>query len=352
MPEDIKVYSISKVNQGFDARKAGSWREYEYLLPAKMIGSSSEDWELTLKKFDSVLKRYEGSQSFHNFHRVRRKELLRRGRSLPAKGKEEEDSDSDDVDVDEDVDEDELEDESEMVETISPTKTPTSSSTPSTPLSTLSSTPFVRESLFNKWCPEERHIVPKTRCNIYCCEVVDTFDIADIITDADSKFNFTGDLSRKIVRVRIRGQSFLLHQIRLMIGAAVMVTRGILPELAQECALVAPYFIPFPLAPAEGLILQDAGFGLNTNGQHVAISSVSSDVGDFVLLPQNKNEETLDFLKNKIYPKIIQDWFEQKERETSEMKHADSNSVSFSQQASVSRIYQRKLSAHSALNQH
>jgi tRNA U38,U39,U40 pseudouridine synthase TruA len=72
---------------------------------------------------------------------------------------------------------------------------------------------------------------------------------------------------KKMIRIRIRGQSFLLHQIRLMIGAAVLIARGTLPEISQKVALVSPYFIQFPMAPAEGLILLDAGFGLNTNGK-------------------------------------------------------------------------------------
>ena len=56
-------------------------------------------------------------------------------------------------------------------------------------------------------------------------------------------------------------------QIRLMIGAAVLITRDIIPESALDLALLSPYFINLPMAPAEGLILVNAGFERNSNGQ-------------------------------------------------------------------------------------
>jgi tRNA U38,U39,U40 pseudouridine synthase TruA len=52
-----------------------------------------------------------------------------------------------------------------------------------------------------------------------------------------------------------------------MIGASLLIARGILPETAMDMALLSPYFINFPLAPAEGLIVVNAGFERNSNGQ-------------------------------------------------------------------------------------
>ena len=52
-----------------------------------------------------------------------------------------------------------------------------------------------------------------------------------------------------------------------MVAAAVLSTRGILPEMAMDMMLISPYFINLPLAPAEGLILVNAGFERNSNGQ-------------------------------------------------------------------------------------
>lgn len=56
-------------------------------------------------------------------------------------------------------------------------------------------------------------------------------------------------------------------QIRLMIAAAALTSRKVLPETAMDMALLSPYFINLPLAPAEGLIVVNSGFERNGNGQ-------------------------------------------------------------------------------------
>lgn len=52
-----------------------------------------------------------------------------------------------------------------------------------------------------------------------------------------------------------------------MISAATLIARGTLPEVALEMALVGPFFINLPLAPAEGLIVVNSGYERNSNGQ-------------------------------------------------------------------------------------
>ena len=59
----------------------------------------------------------------------------------------------------------------------------------------------------------------------------------------------------------------LSSQIRLMIAAAALTSRKVLPETAMDMALLSPYFINLPLAPAEGLIVVNSGFERNGNGQ-------------------------------------------------------------------------------------
>lgn len=52
-----------------------------------------------------------------------------------------------------------------------------------------------------------------------------------------------------------------------MVGAALLVARGILPMTAVEMALAAPIQLVLPLAPAEGLTLMYSGYMRNVNGQ-------------------------------------------------------------------------------------
>jgi tRNA U38,U39,U40 pseudouridine synthase TruA len=58
-----------------------------------------------------------------------------------------------------------------------------------------------------------------------------------------------------------------ISQIRLMVGAALLVARGILPLTAVDFALAAPIQLVLPLAPAEGLTLMYSGYLRNINGQ-------------------------------------------------------------------------------------
>ena len=61
-----------------------------------------------------------------------------------------------------------------------------------------------------------------------------------------------------------------------MIGCAVLVARDIFPVSALDMALLSPHFINLPLAPAQGLVLINAGFDRNSNGQAVSIFDSSS----------------------------------------------------------------------------
>ena len=78
-----------------------------------------------------------------------------------------------------------------------------------------------------------------------------------------------------LVRIRVRGTSFLYNQIRYMVGAAVAVARGVLPSWHLDAALQAPFAVPVPLAPPTGLLLVDAGFGSYAKA-HVCYTSSPS----------------------------------------------------------------------------
>lgn len=62
------------------------------------------------------------------------------------------------------------------------------------------------------------------------------------------------------VPVEIIGQSFLLHQIRKMIGLALTVYHGHIPEESISVALCPEVRLSTPLAPAEGLLLDTLYF--------------------------------------------------------------------------------------------
>ena len=96
LPADIRVLSACKVNQGFRAREACTWREYEYVMPKSFLTSglpSLEDANLTSEEveermlerersvtalFAKNLGRLEGTNSFHNFHRLSAKNVKKK----------------------------------------------------------------------------------------------------------------------------------------------------------------------------------------------------------------------------------------------------------------------------------
>ncbi len=62
------------------------------------------------------------------------------------------------------------------------------------------------------------------------------------------------------MRLVVLGQSFVMHQIRKMVGAAVAVCRGAAPPGFITAALAAPAPVPTPLAPELGLFLDECIF--------------------------------------------------------------------------------------------
>lgn len=68
-----------------------------------------------------------------------------------------------------------------------------------------------------------------------------------------------GDAARKLVRIRVSGQSFQLHQIRKQVAAAVLVERGMIPadSITRSFEKV---LINIPPAPPEGLFLNKLHF--------------------------------------------------------------------------------------------
>ena len=59
------------------------------------------------------------------------------------------------------------------------------------------------------------------------------------------------------MRIVIIGQSFMLHQIRKMVGMAVAIMRGDAPEGCIKTALQPRRTVPTPMAPEVGLFLDE-----------------------------------------------------------------------------------------------
>ena len=289
LPSDIKVISTLKVNQGFRAREAGHWREYEYLMPVSVLTGSidvpdsphngrSADLpptaEEAISRLNNVLSLMEGSLSFHNFHKLSPKALreTQRGdeqaksaaREAQDAGKKEEGR-------------------SQVSERS--------------------------HYFFEPWIMRDRAVQEKTRTVIYRCR-------------ADPDVARVGD--QEMIIVRLVGQSFLLHQIRLMMGCAILITRGVMPSMALDFALQVPKHILFPMAPPEGLVLVNAGFNRNCNGLSMALDPAMEEEVDRVMMSRAEWEQSEAFKRDMIYPQIAVDWSQdQGQLEKTFLTHCD-----------------------------
>lgn len=99
LPVDIRAISCMKVNKSFTARDACTWREYEYILPAEIFTVPCErptsavpaqgpevnyysahdptlqNAELAVERLNHALQQFLGTQMFHNFNNMRKKEI-------------------------------------------------------------------------------------------------------------------------------------------------------------------------------------------------------------------------------------------------------------------------------------
>ena len=67
------------------------------------------------------------------------------------------------------------------------------------------------------------------------------------------------------VRIVIIGQSFMLHQIRKMVGMAVAIMRGDAPASCIKLAFDPKRLLPTPMAPDVGLFLDECYFEAYNN---------------------------------------------------------------------------------------
>ncbi|TMW65030.1 hypothetical protein Poli38472_009197 [Pythium oligandrum] len=295
LPPTIRIFSCTRVNKRFSARKNCVLREYEYFMPLSFLKSShlvsndAESWDVdaAVDSFCQALRRYEGIHDFHNFTKSRSFFYRQhaRARFFRAEGAKTEDASEDDATVKASENDDDPED----IDDTEDDKDDGSYSLGE--YSEAASQYEDKQGVYRKPLPRHRRA-------IYSCS-------GCLIPD------FYGE---PYIRVHIVGQAFLLHQIRCMIGGALAVATNGMSRQIFDAALDTNRIVRIPIAPAEGLILLSSSFGGKLHSVslledfNTQLATERKDVAHRTLINRAEDAEVQKFREEVIYQEVKRAW--------------------------------------------
>ncbi|CAI5721592.1 unnamed protein product [Peronospora effusa] len=290
LPENIRVFSCTRVNKRFSARRNCVLREYEYFMPLSFLrgsalGSDEKDefdTDEAVAEFCRALRRYEGVNDFHNFTRCRSHFY-----KLQAKREQWKAQNRGDAAAIEAVEYDDVVEESQVTDDDDEEE------------ESVGVNDYSEESIqFGDEAAVTRKLLLRHRRSIYSCS-------------GSLVHNFCGE---PFLRVHIVGQAFLLNQIRCMVGGALAVATKGMSRVAFDAALLTNRIVRVPIAPAEGLVLLSSSFGgkLHTvslfEDSNTVLAKERKDLKHRILLNSREDKEMKKFREEVIYKEISRNW--------------------------------------------
>ncbi|XP_024545128.1 putative tRNA pseudouridine synthase isoform X2 [Selaginella moellendorffii] len=230
LPANISIFGVVPVTKSFDARRSCYSRTYDYYFPAACIGinneSSSEDVDQRIQYFRRTLKSLEGRHAFHNYT-VRRlyRKSQRRGTYSPSRN----------LIADEESSKDE---EPSFKDTHDEQDNPAAD---------IGEERGAGRRAY--WLDESEEGKDPVKASHFR-------NVAKCTCEGPEKLNCPSS----VVRIRVTGESFMVHQIRKMVGTAIAVFRHVLPEDAIPVSTCRHARVVLPLAPPHGLVLSGNSF--------------------------------------------------------------------------------------------
>ncbi|KAJ9565247.1 hypothetical protein OSB04_001213 [Centaurea solstitialis] len=252
LPKSIRVFSILPSQKRFNVEKECKMRKYCYLLPLEVIGITSNfsEAEVTrhLSEFNSILRLFEGTNLFHNY--TVRSKHRKKDKSPESMLNEESESGYGECDGEAALQTDEM-----VIERVD------------------------EKDVSSRYADADGELVEESHANANGLNDPPVF--AKWLYQRDEKDRVYEYHSRKIfvsscgqpkhlfgasyLAVDICGESFMLDQVRKMVGTAVAVKRGLLSgDVISPLSFCKFTRLTLPTAPSELLFLQWNSYALKS----------------------------------------------------------------------------------------
>lgn len=310
LPPEVRVFSIQRVNKSWNARSECIRRTYSYYLPAAVLGLALDGGDRDAQRLAllaAAWQRFEGTHPFHNYTKRR---LYRDGEGGGRRRKSRAEQDAEaaaSVELgSEGSDEEPASGAGADWPTASATTAAAEGQAPAVgggaPATAAGSTAAggdggaaVRKGQVKlQWKAEK--------------------DLSDLVVRRHFRFIDWCQVGTEVTRLvpagepcihlSLQGGSFMLHQIRHMVGAAAAVARGSLPLELLEASLATPARVNLPLAPPSTLMLTGAQFSPFKRSWSGAAAAAARWTGDTLELRERGAAAQQQFLSDVMLPAL------------------------------------------------
>ncbi|KAK5584407.1 hypothetical protein RB653_006018 [Dictyostelium firmibasis] len=268
LPQSIRLFNAIKVARSFQARKKGIERSYNYMVPTEYLNN------ITIYQMNKILENFIGINSFHNFTSKRKTYL----NSLTNKNKENESENEIENPINQKEDENENNNEIEEIENEEENE------------NNNENEEIENENFNNNDRLNEKLLFRNNSTNVR--------NIKSFYVENDT-IEIQGKGWYKFV---IIGESFILYQIRRMMGFFLSIVKGYSTIEALELSLKSPFSICVPTAPPFPLYLFNVEFDplskvekLNSNIQQLQSSFLQSQLIPRFNQIENETNQFKDF---------------------------------------------------------